>query len=337
MGRVSASDELLRAAAADLYGGDPARFIERRAELAGAARAAKEPVAAKQIAGLRKPTRGAWVVNQLIRAEPGIPGQLTELGQELRQAQRSLEGTTIRELSLRRRQLIDGLVRQAFAVAGQAAPPAALRDEVAGTLAAALADPEAADLVAEGMLARGIRSEGFGAASEPVLTLVSSSGARAKRPDAGGSPGRAGLAAVPSAGSRGSGRAAPGKAALPPAQERRLEREKAARDRSEQQRAERQRAARERAELAARRLAEAEQTLAGADQEVADAARDEQDLTAEVQRLEADLAQAQGQLAEARARGRQARSAQRQARLSVGRRQAAAGQDQDDPRRNRSR
>ena len=102
MGRVS-SDDLVREAGGELYSGDPEEFIERRGVLAARARVAGDAVAAKRIAGLRKPTRSAWVLNQLVRSEPGVPGQLAELGEELRAAQRSLDGAAIRELSVRRR------------------------------------------------------------------------------------------------------------------------------------------------------------------------------------------------------------------------------------------
>jgi hypothetical protein len=172
MGEVTGRD-LLREAVAELYTSAPHEFISRRGALAAGARAAGEPAAAKEIAALRKPTQSAWIVNQLVRSAPAAVEQLAELGAELRAAQRGLDGTAIRELSLRRRELIDSLVRQAFTVAGQQAPPAALRDEVATTLAAAMADPQVGEQLQAGAMERGARSDGFGSAA-PVLTLVSS-------------------------------------------------------------------------------------------------------------------------------------------------------------------
>ena len=102
------------------------------------------------------------MLNQLVRAAPGVPSELTSLGEELRAAQRSLDGAAIRELSRRRRQLIEALARQAFTVTGLHAPPAGLRDEVTATLGAALADPEVAEKLAAGTLERAARAEGFG-------------------------------------------------------------------------------------------------------------------------------------------------------------------------------
>ena len=59
-------------ATTELYGSDPGGFTERRSALAAQARAAGDRAAAKKITGLRKPTRPAWVINQLLRADPGI-------------------------------------------------------------------------------------------------------------------------------------------------------------------------------------------------------------------------------------------------------------------------
>jgi len=114
--------DLFAEAAAELYTADPDQFIERRGVLAARARAAGQAPAAKRIAGLRKPTRSAWVLNQLVRAAPGVPSELTSLGRELRAAQRSLDGAAIRELSVRRHRLIESLARQAFTAVGLRAP-----------------------------------------------------------------------------------------------------------------------------------------------------------------------------------------------------------------------
>ena len=60
-------------------------------------------------------------MNQLARSVPSAATQLADLGTDLRKAQRTLDGTAIRELSVRRRGLIDDLTRQAFAAVGQPA------------------------------------------------------------------------------------------------------------------------------------------------------------------------------------------------------------------------
>ncbi len=191
MGRVS-GDDLVREAGGELYSGDPEEFIERRGVLAARARAAGDAAAAKRIAGLRKPTRSAWVLNQLVRSEPGVPGQLAELGEELRVAQRSLDGAAIRELSVRRRRLLGALARQAFSACGMQSPPAALRDEVTATLGAAMVDPEIAEQLQAGMLDRAARRDGFGP-PRPALAVVPSASAGPAPPacaEPGGCPSR---------------------------------------------------------------------------------------------------------------------------------------------------
>jgi hypothetical protein len=190
--------DLLRDAAAELYSSDPGEFVERRKALVARARAAGQAPAAKQIAGLRKPTRSAWIVNQLTRADPGAVAELAALGRQLRAAQGSLDGAALRDLSRRRRELIDSLARQAFMVSGQHAPPAAVRDEVAATLGAAVADPQVAGQLEAGTLERAAHAEGFGSAAPPALTLVKGAGRAARTPPA--PPARPARPAAPAAG-----------------------------------------------------------------------------------------------------------------------------------------
>jgi hypothetical protein len=150
--------DLLADAVAELYQLDPDEFMARRQDLANQARAAGDPAAAKQITGLRKPTRSAWVVNRLVRTDPDVTARLAALADELRDAERSREGARIRELSAARARLVDELTRQALS--GLPAPPAALREEVTATLDAALADPEVAANL--GTLVRAAHWAGFG-------------------------------------------------------------------------------------------------------------------------------------------------------------------------------
>jgi hypothetical protein len=289
---VSETD-LLQDAVAELYASDPDQFVERRAALVAAARAAGQAPAARQIAALRKPTRSAWVVNQLARAEPGVTSELTSLGEQLRAAQESLDGAAIRELSQRRRELVETLARRAFEAAGQPQPPAALRDEVTATLGAALADPQVARQLGAGTLVRPARSEGFGPAGGPELALVTSSGAR--------SPARTPRART------GRQRTARAESAEPPPKERAgAERARADQARADQARAERER--RRAADLAAAERAADEAAR------LADAATEaEHDLERTVQTLEEQLADARRSLAETRNQARRARNRQRQA------------------------
>jgi hypothetical protein len=151
-------EDLLEDAKAELYEADPDGFTARRQELAGHARDAGEPAVAKQINALRKPTRSAWVVNRLVRSDPGVRSRLDALAADLREA---ADGARIRELTTARARLVDELTRTALA--GVPAPAAALREEVTATLDAAIADPDVAGRL--GTLVRAEQYAGFGAGS----------------------------------------------------------------------------------------------------------------------------------------------------------------------------
>jgi hypothetical protein len=149
----------LREAVDDLYSADPVEFIARRKELAAQARAAGDRAAATDIGALAKPTRSAWLVNRLVRADPSVPARLADLGGQLRAGEAALDGLAIRRLSVARRELVDTLARQAVAESGASAT---LREEVIETLNAALADQEVAAQVAAGALVRAAHWAGFG-------------------------------------------------------------------------------------------------------------------------------------------------------------------------------
>jgi hypothetical protein len=338
MGQVTDGD-LLQEAVAELYSSDPGEFIARRAEFAARARKAGEAAAAKQIAALRKPTRSAWVVNQLLRAQPDVAAQLETLGAELRSAQNALDGKAIRDLSRQRRELVDALTRQAFTVSGQRSPPAALRDEVTGTFGAALADPQVAEQLRAGALERPARRDGFGSAADPDLawepgstvesdftaesdsTVVSLPSRRrdaASRPDGartggartGGAKtggGRTGAGGTGADGTGADGTGADGTSS--PARGRPVAKVTALA------------AARARAERERRReaVAAAQLAMAAADRDERRAARVERDQESIVRVLEEDLADARQRLAEARLQAHRARSAQRQARRALDR------------------
>jgi hypothetical protein len=291
--------DLLSEAVVELYSSDPDEFVERRGALAARAREAGQAPTAKQIAALRKPTRSAWVVNRLVRADPGVTAELGELGDELRAAQDSLDGAAIRELSQRRRELIESLARRAFTVVGASTPPAAIRDEVTATLGAALADPQFAGTLAAGTLVRAVQAEGFGQVGRPTLTLVRGGGRGVRA---------AGRAQTAKEGGRGqeeggSARAPRGKTAAP---------ERPAAPSEEEVRAERER--RHRAAVA-----EAEQAASEASQAAAAATAAEHELEASVERLEEELADARQSLAAARAQARRARTRQRSAQQALDR------------------
>jgi hypothetical protein len=167
--------DLLEDAKAELYEAEPDGFTARRQELAEGARDAGEPAVAKQINALRKPTRSAWVVNRLVRSDPGVRSRLDALAADLREA---ADGARIRELSKARAQLVDELTRTALA--GVPAPPAALREEVTATLDAAIADPEVAGRL--GTLVRAEQYAGFGPVSFTAAPPAPAPAKKAKDP-----------------------------------------------------------------------------------------------------------------------------------------------------------
>ncbi|HEU5418893.1 MAG TPA: hypothetical protein VFV41_14480 [Streptosporangiaceae bacterium] len=345
------SADLLREAVAELYASDPDVFIARRRELVAHAREAGDKAAAQRIAGLHKPTRSAWLVNQLCRAEPQAADQLSGLGEELQAAQDSLDGAAIRDLSRRRRELLDELTRQVFGIAGLRQPPAALRDEVTGTLGAAMSDPGVAADLRAGTLTRAVQRAGLGDQGPDLASALAGLAAGAPGDSAAGAPGAGEPAAGadgggdttvvrlparrPGAGrdgsrSPGSGRAAaarPGRAA--------------ARGRAggssapgtakrpggpvSELAAAREKAARERRQQA---IAEADRALAAADRAVRKTSRAERDEESAVRELEAEAEDARRRLAEARQRLSGARAEAQRARASQRRAQQALAKAQ---------
>lgn len=285
--------DLLADAVAELYEADPDRFTERRQELVTSAREAAQAAVAKQIAGLRKPTRSAWVVNRLVRADPQVASRLAALAAELR-AEPSMDGARIRELTAARGRLVDELTRQALQVSDLPAPPAALREEVTATLDAAIADPEVAANL--GTLVRAAHWAGFGLA--PVAAL----------PDAAASP--------PPPSSTHAQTSPPAHRApatsSATATARTLKTEKPPPPAPAEAAAERDRRRQEKLHLAERSVAEAGQAA-----DSANAA--EQDLEHTVRQLEAELADARQRLAGARRQSYRAESRQRRANAELGR------------------
>jgi hypothetical protein len=151
-------------AADELYAISPDDFMARRTALAKQAKEAGEKLLAKQITALRKPTRSAWLVNLVARAEPERLAELVELGDALQQAQQAMDGDALRRLSRDRRTMIDTLARRAGELGrDEGHPPAdGAVQEVSQTLQAALGDPAIAELVQAGRLHQALSYGGFG-------------------------------------------------------------------------------------------------------------------------------------------------------------------------------
>ena len=113
--------------------------------------------------------------------------RLDELGEELQEAQRTLAGDRLRELSAQRRQVINDLLPAASDLASEADQPAsaAVLGEVRATLEAALADPGARAAVRSGRLTKALAYAGLGEVDLSAALAVAA-------PPLSGKPGGAG-------------------------------------------------------------------------------------------------------------------------------------------------
>jgi hypothetical protein len=83
-----------------------------------------------------------------------------------------MDGDRIRELSAEQRRLVEDVARAAFEEAELADPSAALRDDVTGTVQAAIADPDVASRL--GRLTKAERWSGFGEFGDTAMVFTSS-------------------------------------------------------------------------------------------------------------------------------------------------------------------
>ncbi|APE15204.1 hypothetical protein BOH72_08185 [Mycobacterium sp. WY10] len=149
----------------ELYAQPPDKFTAKRAELGKRAKQDGDAEATKAIKAARKPTKAAWVVNLLAIRDSSVRPQLSGLGERLRAAHQKMDGKRIRELSAEQRHLIDALAAKGFELAQIIEPAASVREDVVGTLQAAVADAEVA--AALGRLAKPESWSGFAEGVEP--------------------------------------------------------------------------------------------------------------------------------------------------------------------------
>jgi hypothetical protein len=156
----------------ELYWVKPEEFTAVRTRLSAAAKDREDTSAAKRISAARKPTTAAWVVNRLVLSHARTRQRLTDLHERLLAAHAEMDGDRIRELSKEQRKLVDELTKSAFETAEVANPSSALRDDVVGTLQAAVADPDVTARL--GRLAKAESWSGFGdlGASAAVATVA---------------------------------------------------------------------------------------------------------------------------------------------------------------------
>jgi hypothetical protein len=315
----------LDSAAEELYGMPTDEFAEHRSRLAKQARADGDKALAASIGKLRKPVLAAALVNELVRSGPAELRELTELGDQMRDAHRQLRGPELRALSEQRQHLLQrltDLVRETAEQSGRTVTEPVLA-QVRGTFDAAIADEAAEAAVLSGRLTTVLSYTGFGevdvtdAVAAPVrrrhlqsvpdpaepagkVPKDSEADGRAGKPQSGGTqagarPGRA-TTGKASTGKATTGKDSTGRAAARPsssaeqAHERRTERHQEQLRRAEAEHAE-----------ATRMLERAQQEAEVTEQQLEDA-------TARVERLRAELEQAQEESWRA---GQASRSAER--------------------------
>jgi hypothetical protein len=153
----------------ELYTVRPDEFIPRRDEAVARAKEAGDRDLARAVGRLRRPTRAAWLSNLLARERPDQLEGLLGMAEGLAEAQRTLDGTALRQLSSQRRKLVAAVAQEAARLARAEHEPVndQLMRELGDILEAALADPAVADEVRSGRLTRTVSYSGFGPASQP--------------------------------------------------------------------------------------------------------------------------------------------------------------------------
>ncbi len=171
----------LGAVADELYALPPQEFIAARDARAKELRADDRELA-DAVKALRRPAPVAWAVNLLARDGDLTP--LATLGEKLRAAQASADREEITSLGRQRRDLVRELANRAGELADAAGRPLSqsVLDEVAETLQAAMADPDAAAAVRSGRLLRALEAVGFDPVDLDGAVAVPDGAATAPRP-----------------------------------------------------------------------------------------------------------------------------------------------------------
>ena len=150
-----------------LYGLPLDEFVRERDELARRLNRGGDREAGARVKALRKPTVGAWALNQAVRRRRVETDALLATGERLRVAHEDLmsggDPAVLRETMDEERSLTSGLADCAEAIAsetGKSGP--ALRDRVRSTLHAAAVDDEAREELAKGRFVREREAVGLG-------------------------------------------------------------------------------------------------------------------------------------------------------------------------------
>jgi hypothetical protein len=151
-----------------LYGVPLDEFVAERDRLAKRLNKDGDREAGARVKALRKPTVGAWALNQAVRRRRAETAALLAVAERLREAQDALlsggDPAELREATREERKLTSALADCAEAIASEAGKSGpALRDRVRATLHAAAVDEEARTELESGRFAREREAVGLGA------------------------------------------------------------------------------------------------------------------------------------------------------------------------------
>jgi hypothetical protein len=189
-----------------LYGLPLDEFVRERDELARRLGREGQRDDGARVKALRKPTVGAWALNQAVRRRRVETDALLATGRRLRAAHEDLmsggDPAVLRETMEEERSLTTALADCAEAIAsetGKSGP--ALRDRVRATLHAAAVEEEVREELAAGRFVREREAVGLGLVETPAPSTTAPAKPPAARPRKR-APGAAGPARAPAKGSR---------------------------------------------------------------------------------------------------------------------------------------
>jgi hypothetical protein len=146
-------------------------FTKLRNELAKELRKSGDRAAADEVAGMRKPTRAAWAVNQVARGDRPTISRVLEAGERLRKAQEEAlgggSGAALRKSGADEREAVGAAVEKAAAVLGGEAGRATL-ERVRSSLQAAARDDAVRAEIEAGRLTADHEPVGLGSLGSAV-------------------------------------------------------------------------------------------------------------------------------------------------------------------------
>jgi hypothetical protein len=297
-----AADDTTAEAEAALYAGPVEGFVERRTALARELRQRKERDAATRVGGLRRPTLGAWALDQVAHGEPDRIARLLAVGDELRRALDAAvrgDAAALRAAQAEQRAVVDDVVRAALGAleAGGHATSDTVQRRIADTVHAALVDEAVADELRVGRLTAEHDAPGFGMGLDLVAAAAAAAPAARTAPAA---PAARAAAAAPAPAARAGAPTTP----APTERQRRAQEEREAREaRAQEARAERERKAQEAREAEEQRA----QKAAALDEEARRLAERAAELAAEADEAEARALAARSAAREAQHEAKRAR------------------------------